>query len=185
MSKAYKNFWSLNVDEAVVAGILRDETDKDIEVLFPLNAQMKALDLFLINIKTNKSLSIQVKGSRAYEPKKSEVDKYGHGSAGWFYFNKKVIYNSCADYFIFLIYVLEQSKKTGRRLIVPHAITISTKELIDFCSKNKKSMKDDTYSFFVWINPVTKEAFDFRDKKYYLSEFLDKKGFEKLNNKLK
>jgi hypothetical protein len=43
MNKSYKNFWSLNTDEAVVTGILRDETPKEVEVLMPLNAQMKAL----------------------------------------------------------------------------------------------------------------------------------------------
>lgn len=41
---AYKNFWSLNTDEAVVTGILRENTDKEIEVFMPLNAQMKDLD---------------------------------------------------------------------------------------------------------------------------------------------
>ena len=82
MGKAYKNFWSLNTDEAVVAGILRDETTKNIEVLFPLNAQMKGVDLVLMNIENKKSVTVQIKGSRAYEPRKSEIKKYGAGSAG-------------------------------------------------------------------------------------------------------
>lgn len=68
MSKAYKNFWSLNTDEAVVTGILRDGLEKDIEVFMPINAQMKDLDLMLFNVKNKKSISIQVKVSRAYEP---------------------------------------------------------------------------------------------------------------------
>ena len=54
MAKAYKNFWSLNTDEAIVAGILRDETLKNVEVLMPLNAQMKGIDLFLMNLKNKK-----------------------------------------------------------------------------------------------------------------------------------
>ncbi len=82
MGVSYKNFWSLNTDEAVVAGILRNKTKKEIEVLMPLNAQMKGVDLYLINTKTKKVATIQVKGSRAYEPQIREVREYGHGSAG-------------------------------------------------------------------------------------------------------
>ncbi len=33
MGISYKNFWSLNTDEAIVTGILRDKTSNDIEVL--------------------------------------------------------------------------------------------------------------------------------------------------------
>ena len=185
MSKAYRNFWSLNVDEAVVSGILRDETVKNVEVLFPLNSQMKDVDLFLLNLKNKKVATIQVKSSRAYEPKKSEIDKYEYGSAGWFYFKKEVVLNSAADYFIFLIYVLEESKEKGRRIIVPHTITIESSKLIDLCLKNKKSDSKGLYSFFIWVNPKEKKAFDFRDQEYSLSDYLDKKGFEKLNLKLK
>ncbi len=185
MSKGYRNFWSLNVDEAVVSGILRDETIKDIEVLFPLNSQMKDIDLFLLNTKNKKVATIQVKSSRAYEPKKSEVIKYEYGSAGWFYFKKEVILNSTADYFIFLIYVLEESKEKGRRVIVPHTLTIPTNKLKELCLKHKKEVSSGLYSFFLWINPKKKIAFDFKDKEYSLSEFLDKKGFEYLAKDLK
>ena len=45
---AYKNFWSLNTDEAVVTGILREHTPKEIDVLMPINAQMKDIDLGLL-----------------------------------------------------------------------------------------------------------------------------------------
>ena len=85
MGRAYKNFWSLNTDEAVVSGILRECTPKNIEVLMPANAQMKDTDLVLMNMDNKKVLKIQVKGSRAYEPRKSEVVKFGDGSGGWFY----------------------------------------------------------------------------------------------------
>lgn len=73
MGRAYKNFWSLNTDEAVVTGILRDSTSSNVEVLMPMNAQMKDTDLILMNVDNKKSLKIQVKGSRPYEPRKSEV----------------------------------------------------------------------------------------------------------------
>ena len=47
---AYKNFWSLNTDEAVVTGILRENTSKETDVLIPINAQMKDIDLILMNV---------------------------------------------------------------------------------------------------------------------------------------
>jgi len=92
MGKSYKNFWSLNTDEAVVTGILRDETPNCLEVLMPINAQMKGIDLVLMNTNTKKSITIQVKGSRAYEPKKSEIEVHGDGNAGWFMFDEKVVF---------------------------------------------------------------------------------------------
>lgn len=184
MGKAYKNFWSLNTDEAVVTGILRDETHKNFEVLMPINAQMKNVDLVLMNMKNKKIATIQVKGSRAYEPRENEVKKFGDGSGGWFFFHKKLIHNSTADYFIFLVYILSQSKKTGRRHIRPHTITIPTKQLQELCKKYKKATSD-RYSFYFWINPTEKRAFDWRDKNYDVSGYLDNRGFEKLNRKLK
>lgn len=182
MSKAYKNFWSLNIDEAVVSGILRDETSKNIEVLMPLNAQMKGVDLVLMNAEDKKTITIQVKGSRAYEPQKKEVEKFGEGSGGWFFLNTDVIHKATADYFIFLIYVIVQSSKKGRRYIEPHTITIPT-EKIQELSKRYKKPHPNNYSFYFWINPHSKKAFDFRDKYYDVSRYLDKKGFERINEK--
>jgi len=184
MGISYKNFWSLNTDEAIVAGILRKETKKDVEVLMPLNAQMKGVDLYLINIKNKKVITIQVKGSRAFEPKKSEVRDFGHGSAGWFFFPKEVVSNATADYFAFLIYVIEESKKIGRRTIEPHVILIPTKVLKKNSLRYKNTHGNNRFSYLIWVNPVTKEAFDFRDKKINLNNFLDKKGFKIINREL-
>ncbi|PIV51524.1 hypothetical protein COS18_02620 [Candidatus Falkowbacteria bacterium CG02_land_8_20_14_3_00_36_14] len=181
MGRAYKNFWSLNTDEAVVTGILRDCTPKNVEVLIPLNAQMKGIDLILMNIESKKIISIQVKGSRAFEPRKSETEKYGEGSPGWFFFPKEVIERSTADYFIFLVYVIEQNYQSGRRLIAPHTITIPINNLKKLIKENKSTHGDGRYSFKFWINPKEKKSFDFRDSNYYVSEYLDKKGFVKLN----
>jgi hypothetical protein len=189
MGKAYKNFWSLNTDEAVVTGILRDEINKGVEVFMPINAQMKDVDLLLINLKNKKTVSIQVKGSRAYEPSEKDIDNYGFGSCGWFFLKEDTIQKSTADYFIFLIYVINQSSKTGRRTIEPHTITISAKEISELSKKNKilyKSKAGNMYSYYLWVTPKTKEAFDLREKNkiYQLSEYLDKKGFERLNKVL-
>ena len=191
MGRAYKNFWSLNTDEAVVTGILRDGIEKDIEVLMPINAQMKDIDLFLINTKNKKTLSIQVKGSKAYEPSKKDIEQYGDGSCGWFFLKEDTIQKSSADYFIFLVYVIKQSVKTGRRFIEPHTITIPAKDIAELSMKNKtlnKSRGGNMLSYYLWVNPSTKEAFDVRErsqnKVYYLSEYLDDKGFEKINKEL-
>jgi hypothetical protein len=188
MGKAYKNFWSLNTDEAVVTGILRDEIKKDIEVFMPINAQMKDVDLLLVNLKNKKQISIQVKGSRAYEPSNKEVEEFGSGSCGWFFLKEDTIQKSTADYFMFLIYVINQSEKTGRRSIEPHIITIPAKKISELSKKHKvihKSKSGNMYSYYLWVTPSTKKAFDIRERKegnvYDLSEYLDKKGFENLN----
>jgi hypothetical protein len=185
MGCAYRNFWSLNTDEAVATGILRDCTAKNIEVLMPMNAQMKDTDLVLMNMDSKKSLKIQVKGSRAYEPQRSEVLKYGSGSAGWFSLQKDLIQKSSADYFIFLIYVLEESTKQGRRIITPHTLAIPTRKLQALCKKYKKTGKSGKYNFFFWINPIQNTSFEFRDEKYDMTNYLDKNGFEGLNKALK
>jgi len=185
MGIAYKNFWSLNTDEAVAAGILRNGTNKDIEVLMPLNAQMKGIDLCLMSVETKRVITIQVKGSKAYEPQKREVKKFGSGSAGWFFFPKEVISKATADYFLFLIYVIEENKKIGRRTIEPHIILIPTKILVKKCQECKNIHGKGRLSFIIWVNPQTKEAFDFRDKKIVLDNFLDEKGLKNINSEFK
>jgi len=184
MGSAYKNFWSLNTDEAIVSGILRNEALKNFEVLMPMNAQMKGVDLVLMNIDTKKAVTIQVKGSRAYEPRKKELNKYGHGNIGWFYFDKKTVVEATADYFIFLVYVIEEDVKVGRRTLSPHSIVMPTKKLQELTARYK-NIKDKRLGYYFWVNPKTKEALDIRGEIYYVSEYLDKSGFEKLNNEIK
>jgi hypothetical protein len=185
MGTAYKNFWSLNTDEAIVVGILRNNTPKNVEVFLPANAQMKDIDLVLMDLNNKKSVTIQVKGSRAFEPRKSEVIKYGDGSAGWFMFKHDTIFNNKADYFVFLIYVLEENKKAGRRIISHHTITIPTKELQAMTKNFKKIGKTKMYNFLFWVNPNKKESFEFRDKLFNANMYLDKNGFDLLNKELK
>ncbi len=184
MGIAYKNFWSLNTDEAVVTGILRNKTKKEIEVLMPLNAQMKGVDLYLINTKTKKVITIQVKGSRAYEPQIREIREYGHGSAGWFFFKEEVVKKATADCFAFLIYVIEESKDAGRRIINPHVVLIPVKDLKNISDKNKRSHGDKMFSYMIWVNPKTKKSFDFRDKKIDLSKYLDDRGIDLISKKI-
>lgn len=183
MGVAYKNFWSLNTDEAVVSGIIRNETSKNVEVLMPMNAQMKGVDLVLMNLKNRKTITIQVKGSRAFEPRKQELARYGYGNVGWFYLDKKTIFSATADYFVFLIYVIDEDVKIGRRTLTPHSIVIPTIKLQQL-TKKYKNIHGERFSYYFWVNPKTKEAFDIRDKKYFVSEFLDKSGYELMNKKI-
>ena len=180
---AYKNFWSLNTDEAIVSGILRDETDKNLEVLMPMNAQMKGVDLVLMNVKTKNAVTIQVKGSKAFEPDKKAKIQYGYGSSSWFFLDTKTITDATADYFIFLIYVIDEDYKIGRRTLSPHSIVIPTSKLQELTNNHKK-IHGGRYSYYFWINPKTNEAFDVRDEKYYVNEYLDKSGYSKLNEQL-
>jgi len=193
MSRAYKNFWSLNTDEAVVTGILRDGIGKSLEVFMPLNAQMKDVDLVCMNLNNKKALTIQVKGSKAYEPEKErkrvgiKVKKIGgntsDGSSGWFFLKGKNVINSTADYHIFLVYVIVRQRNIGRRTIEPHTIIMSTNELRSYVKEYKK-LHGDRYSFYFWINPKKKIAFDWRDKPYLVNRYLDTKGLRKLESSL-
>lgn len=177
---AYKNFWSLNVDEAVVIGILRDYIPKHMEVFMPMNAQMKDVDLALINFKNNTVATVQVKGSKAYEPTLNEFKKFGDGSSGWFFFPKDVVLKSKANYFVFLVYVIKEEVKKGRRTIEPHIITIPTKKLKELCRKYKNVHGNKRYSFYFWVNPKKERAFDWRDKIYDVSKYLDERGIKSL-----
>lgn len=177
---AYKNFWSLNTDEAIASGLLRDHLSKDIEVLMPMNAQMKDVDLVLMNFKSKKTITIQVKGSRAFEPSKKDLKRFGYGSNGWFFLDKKTIFNATADYFIFLVYVIEENMKVGRRSLNPHLIIIPTDILKKLTMKYKK-VHGERYSYYFWVNPKTKESFDFRDIIFPVGEYLDKAGYSNLN----
>lgn len=184
MGRSYKNFWSLNVDEAVVTGILRDARPKNTEVFMPMNAEMKDVDLVFLNTKSQKMVTIQVKGSRAYEPTAKDKEEHGEGSTGWFVLNKSSILETSSLFFIFLIYVFVQKKKSGRMDIEHHTLTIPTEELRTLCSKHKKADKNGKFMFYFWINPYKKIADDIRvdakNKKYNLTKYLDKAGIERL-----
>jgi len=185
MVKSYKNFWSLNIDEAIVTGILRNARLKDVEILMPLNAQMKGIDLVVFNTKNMKLKTIQVKGSKGYDLNKSQIKKYGNGSAGWFSFHKDVIHKSTADFFIFLVYVIEDLPKLGRQHIEPHIVTIPTDELTKLAKKYKRTGKGGRYNFYFLIDPIKKHSIEFRDDEYSLDRYLDKSGFDILAKALK
>ena len=85
-----KNFWSLNVDEALVADRLQSELKKKgYEIFFPLRAQLKDVDLVLFDLRKKKGYTIQVKGSRTYQPAKREIERFGEGQAGWIQIDRR------------------------------------------------------------------------------------------------
>ena len=57
-----KNFWSLQVDEAIVADKIKIKL-KNYEVFFPINSQLQDVDLILFNKNTKETRTIQVKSS--------------------------------------------------------------------------------------------------------------------------
>lgn len=172
---ALKNLWSLTIDEALVAEELKKHFNKkDFEVFFPVNSQLKDIDLALLNLKTGKSKTVQVKGSRTYEPKRLETLKFGAGSPAWFIIDKDAIFNASnkLDFFIFVLHNMidEGSKKE----IKVNYLVIPLKDLQRLVKK-KKQRKNGTYHFSMWVDNKGKRAFDFNLLKtpIQFSKYLD------------
>ena len=91
-----RNLWSLNVDEAITAEKIKSKLGKEYEVFFPINSQLKDIDLLIQNPKTGKSKSVQVKGSRTYTPHESTMMK----QLGWGY-DVRTSWNQVKDASIF------------------------------------------------------------------------------------
>lgn len=186
---SYKNFWSLNVDEAVVAGKVQEAFRKQAHVFFPLNAQLKDVDLLITNLRNRKSISIQVKGSKAFEPSPSQIEKYGEGSVGWFFIPKGKIGKCSADYFIFLLHIISDdfSKGKNRKRLTTHLLTIKPSALSRICSERK--ILHGNYSFYIWVDPKRKRAFDFRDSNkkgiINLTKYLDETGLRQIRKQLR
>ncbi|MBU0962945.1 MAG: hypothetical protein KKD48_03515 [Nanoarchaeota archaeon] len=160
-----KNLWSLNIDEALVANKLKQELErKNYEVFFPLNSQLKDIDLILFGLKRNNSKTIQVKGSRTYSPSKSDTERYGNGSAAWFATTKKAVYtpSNKIDFFIFVLHSFEDGEL--KKEIKINYLIIPTKEFKKIVSKKTKR-KGDRYHFFIWIDDKDKRSFDFNNKR--------------------
>ena len=171
-----KNLWSLNIDEALVADQLKHNFNKkQYEAFFPLNSQMKDIDLLFVNLKKNKTKSIQVKGSRTYEPGKSEVEKFGEGSGAWFRLSKQSIIQPTnkVDFYIFVLHSFLNGEK--KKEIKIDYLVMPINEFKKVCTK-KTTRKGGYYHFFIWIDSKGKRSFDFNNKKgleIYLSKYLN------------
>ena len=158
-----KNIWSLNIDEALVADKLKQYVNKnDFEVFFPVNSQLKDVDLLLVNLKNDSAISIQVKGSRTYEPNRSEREKFGHGSSAWFCLSKKSVFQATnkQDYYIFVLHnIIDGNIK--KEIKIDYLIIPKT-DFYEICNQ-KKVNGQNKYNFFIWIDEKAGRAFDFHE----------------------
>ena len=182
-STSYRNFWAMNVDEAIVAGDLQREFRGRAEVFFPLNAQLEGVDLLLVNLKYKKTVSFQVKGSKAFIPKsRGDKRKFENNSVGWFKIPKKKIMKSRADFFIFLCHVFAPDAIKGRNVFNTHMITVPSRRLRTIC----KAKSSGTFTHFYMVVAPEETVWDCRDKKrIYFTDFLDAKGLVPIWKKLK
>ena len=161
---AIKNFWSLQVGEVVVADKLKKELGKKYVIFMPLDNQLKDIDLVLVNVKTKKLKTIQVKESREYTE---------FAGNGWINVNKNKVNKLVADFYIFVIY--RRIEKRDKQKIQPEFLIIKSKILKER-SKNKtpRGKKKDTFYYFLKIRD--KEAFDDnegKNKKIYFTDCLN------------
>ncbi len=182
-----RNFWSLNTDEAIVIGLLKKNLSNDIEIFMPMNSQMKDIDLVAINTKSNRLVKIQVKASKAYLPSKSQTKNFNSGSGTFITIKSSAINNSTADYFVLLLYGIDQANENtlGKIITTPYTLIIPKNDFIKKINEYKNKPKNDSYMFHFWINSEGKRVFDWRDlkkEKHYgdYSEFLDDSGLERV-----
>ncbi len=167
-----KNLWSLNIDEAVVADRLTDYfkeiKDKSFQVFFPINSQLKGMDLIIYNTETHKTKTIQVKGARSYRHK-------DHEEYSWHKVKSDDIDPKKNDFFVFVTYY---TKNTKIKLdIEPSFMIIPTSKLLDIVTKDKKvqqspkdikSKKNGTYHFSFNLSNGKYFA-DYRDYKQHIN----------------
>jgi len=161
-----RNSWTLNIDELLVADQLKEYFKKtEYDVFFPLNSQMKDIDLVIMNVKTTKAKTIQVKGSRTYIPRKSEVERYGEGSAAWFKIGVDSIFKTSnkLDYYVFALHSFIDSDI--KKEIQVNYLIISSKDFQALCSKKKTRSDGKSYDFIIWIDPKGKRVFEMRNFK--------------------
>lgn len=162
---AIKNFWSLNVDEALTVDKLQSELKhQNWEVFYPLRAQLKDIDLILYNLKSGTSFSIQVKGSRSHTPAKREIARFGEGRNGWIMIKRDSIFKPTnkIDFFILLIHVEVQGKT--KREIELHWLVLPTEKFKKILLDSNKAVgKGDLYNFFIWINPQENKAIEYSE----------------------
>ncbi|HEY1645696.1 MAG TPA: hypothetical protein VGF75_04975 [Candidatus Saccharimonadales bacterium] len=171
-----KNLWTMNIDETLVADKLKNVfKESDYEIFMPLNAQMKDIDLLLVKLSNYKAYSIQVKGSRTYEPKVIETKRYGNGSAAWFSIprNSMVDTQNKVSCFVFVLHSFSDTE--NKKAISISYLVVPIKDLVKITEK-KQMRKDDFYHFSIWIDAKDKRAFDFNNpgsNVIELSKYLD------------
>ena len=160
-----KNIWSLNVDEAIVAEKIKKELGKKYEVFFPINSQLKDIDLLIQNPKTGKSKAIQVKGSRTWNVKGSRRKKLGWGeiNSSWFKIKKSSIFSTTnkIDFFIFVTHEPELSRQNRR--IKQNFLIIPLEDFRKITKSKKSPPKSGDYWYYFVVKD--KKSVDTRDTK--------------------
>ena len=160
-----KNIWALNVDEAIVAEKIKKELGKKHEVFFPINSQLKDIDLLIQNPKTGKSKAIQVKGSRTWNLKGSRRKKLGWGdvSSSWLTIKERSIFSTTnkIDFFIFVTH--EADLTTQNRRIKQNFLVIPLNDFRKITRNKKNPPKSGVYHYYFVVKD--KKAVDTRDTK--------------------
>jgi len=160
---AIKNFWSLNVDEAILSDKLNKKLEKNYQIFFPINSQLKDIDLIIYNLQSGNTKAIQVKGSRTYEPRKSELKRYGSGRSSWNVISEDSVFNpkNRIDFFIFVLHV-DEITTTSRRIIQQYLI-IPIDDFRDL-TKKKQVRSNGKYHYFFWISHDSKKILEINNK---------------------
>lgn len=153
---AIKNFWSLSIDEAIVTDEIRYRLGKNYEVFFPVNSQLKDIDLVVFDLKKTVAKTVQVKGSKAHLG--DDGEQYA-----WIKIHEDKIFNTKnkLDFFIFVWYV-ERHKK--ERWIDPTYLVIPLHDLQIKLRKEKTKRKNGEYHFYFWTD-LNGHAFDYPTEK--------------------
>lgn len=133
------------------------------QVFFPVNSQLKDIDLIIYNLQSGESKTIQVKGSRTYEPRKSELKRFGDGCSSWNVIKKDSIFNpkNQIDFFIFVIH-FDDIKTTNRKIVQKYLI-VPINDFRNLTSK-KQVRSNETYHYFFWINSNNKNVLEINNK---------------------
>ena len=179
MTKFIKNFWSLNVDEALVANWLKQNNTlgTDYEIFFPINAQLEYVDLIVFNKSNQKTVTIQVKSSQSYLVK----DKGGDYWASGHKFESKKIDPKKVDFFIFTCYYPKTSEKDHKsRDITKHFVVFRTDELQEYVKKIKRKNNNKTqkigFAFYIYSSDDKEELYD----DWELKEEYSRNNYDKL-----
>ena len=172
-----KNLWSLNVDEAILSEKIGKELGKEYQVFFPVNSQLKDIDLIIYNLKTQKTKSIQVKGSRTYLSTFPEAKKLvKNAKTSWNVIKSESIFSPTNDMDFFIFVLHQEDLKSNNRQIIQNYIIIPIKDFRNITKKEKEMRKTGHYHFnycvsgkkVIEVNNTNSKTIDFSK---YLNNF--------------
>ena len=159
---AIKNFWSLQVGEVIVADLIKKNLGKDYTIFMPLDNQLKSIDLVLVNLRTKKLSTIQVKESREF------TQFLGNG---WIIVNKEKVDNLVADFYTFVIYRTVEHDHQVK--IKPEIIIVPSKILKERSASKRVVKNKDYYYFFKVGNGIAYDDHEGRNRKIDYSDCLN------------